>query len=339
MDIFINKPIWDKFTEAQMIEFKRAIYDHYREHGFPFYKLDSAQIKHEYDKLKNFDLDSIINGDVVRQTMHGLALCWYYHPENFSVVCGKFKTAMDAFQDDDLFRKVIDKRIKYGSFMTDAGMRKMLKTMSGVHAVSNFRPSAAAAIYRRYGGGRVWDMSLGYGGRLLGAMASGVVTEYTGTDPNHISLNNNILMFSEVISNYSDNGMSTSFRCEGSENYRPDAQSLDICFTSPPYHATEKYSDEPTQSYIKYPEYDVWLDKFLKKTAENCYRGLKSGGHLIMNIANTKDCPRLEENFCTIADSLNFRHKETLKLQLSRIMGNKSKGIYKYENIFCFTKP
>ena len=70
-------------------------------------------------------------------------------------------------------------------------MRSMLRRYSGTQMVSNFRPTAAAAMYNIFcdvdsplegtTAGTVWDPSMGYGGRLLGAITAGV--NYIGTDP------------------------------------------------------------------------------------------------------------------------------------------------------------
>lgn len=74
----------------------------------------------------------------------------------------------------------------------------------------------------------------------------------------------------------------------GSEDFLPDKESLDLCFTSPPYFNTEEYDTAPTQSYIKFPTPELWFNDFLMKTVENCYYGLKRGAFLIINIANVK---------------------------------------------------
>lgn len=317
-----------------MEAYKKEVFQHYRETGFPYYKLSYKQRIKEFYKLQKFDLDSIIEGTIVRQTMHGLALCWYYHPYAFDVVCNGLNTALQAFRNDALLTKAIDKRIKHGTFMTDAGMRKTLRSMSGVQAVSNFRPSAAAAIYKKYGGGDVWDMSAGFGGRLVGAQASGVKS-YIGTDPSVLAnegnrkLRNDLQYCSEI---------NVNLILSGSENYTPDFKSLDMCFTSPPYFNTEKYSNDADQSYIKYPEQKQWLNGYLRKTLKNCYYGLKDSGYLIINIANVKSYPELEKDFVTLAESLNFKLVETLQYQLSRMMGTRQLGTFKYEPIFVFKK-
>ena len=120
----------------------------------------------------------------------------------------------------------------------------------------------------------------------------------------------------------------------GSEVYEPKRESLDLCFTSPPYFDTEKYSDEPTQSYIKYPTKEEWINGFLYKTIENCYRGLKGNKYMLINIANTPKYKFIEEETIRISKELGFKQEKTIELTLSIVMG----AGYKYEPIFVFKK-
>ena len=123
-------------------------------------------------------------------------------------------------------------------------------------------------------------------------------------------------------------------QCYQTLNDMIEKESLDLCFTSPPYFDTEKYSDEPTQSYIKYPTQDEWVNGFLRKTIENCYYGLKEGGYMLYNIANTPKYKFIEEETVNISKGLGFTQEETLQLTLSSVMG----AGYKYEPIFVFKK-
>lgn len=351
---FVNKKVWSRYGEAQMRAFKESVFEHYRLNGFPYYKLTREEKQHEFEKLRNFDLDSIIVGDTVRQTMHGLSLAWSYFPHSFDVRCGKAKTPLEAFNDDVMLRKAIDKRIAHGTYMTDSGMRKTLRTMTGVQAVSNFRPSAAAAIYRRYAdpkndilgerGARVWDISAGFGGRMLGAAASNVVACYDSTDPStetHNGLRNMILdgVTFPVSSERGDVITLCSVYKVGSEEFVPVPAFYDICFTSPPYFDTEKYSEESTQSYVKFPTPDKWRDGYLRSTLRNCMLALRHGGILALNVANVKSYPTLAPDTYTVAREEGFEEVEILKLQLSRMLGTKNAGTFKHEPIFVFRKP
>ena len=119
----------------------------------------------------------------------------------------------------------------------------------------------------------------------------------------------------------------------GSEEFWPEKNSIDLCFTSPPYFDWEKYSDEETQSYKKYPAVQDWIDGFLWHTIDKCHYGLKAGGILAMNVADTKRIKNFEEETVRIAKQIHYKHIDTWYLQLSS-----QEGAVKVEPIFIFQK-
>lgn len=328
----INESYWRNSSPHELETFAEQIFNHYRMVGFPYYKYSDIEITDELIKTKAYcENTSQISGDIVTQSMHGLSLCWSFFPHHNEIKCGGLKSPMDAFLDDDMFRKVIRKRLDFGTYISDSGIRKTLKISSGLQAVSNFRPTAASAIYKRYGGGVVYDMSAGFGGRLLGAYLTKSVSKYIGTDPStktYTGLCNLSNSLTKLSPKYIE------IHNLGSEDFIPPKESIDICFTSPPYFDTEKYADEPTQSYAKYPTQEEWLNNFLGTTIRNCEYGLKSGGALIINIANVKTFKDLETRFTDLMKNYNFEYVETLKYSLSSIC----KAGFKYEPIFVYRK-
>jgi hypothetical protein len=234
---------------------------------------------------------------------------------------------MEAFSDDEIFRRVIEKRIKMGDNMSDNGIRKMLKVFTGTQCVSNFRPTASASIYTHFlpNGGKTWDMSGGYGGRLLGAWLAGV--DYVTTEPCGKTYDG-LKRISEFL----------SFDCEllkrGSEEADLPIHDIDLCFTSPPYFDCEKYSDEPTQSYLKFPTREAWLNDFMGQTISNCYSALKPDGTLLLNIQNVKSYPDLVQDIIYLCNIKGFNCTETWGLHLSNLAG----GGLKTEPILVFKK-
>jgi hypothetical protein len=211
--------------------------------------------------------------------------------------------------------------------------------------VSNFRPTAAAVLYNYFlpeAGGVVWDMCAGYGGRLLGAMSCSRVTKYIGTDPATLTMDGLREMVADVVPMARRLGHTTpeiELHPCGSEDFTPEPESLLMAFSSPPYFRAEAYSDEPTQSYIKFSSKEAWLHGFIGGTLRNCYIGLKPEGKLVINIANVKSYPDLEKDFVTLAEASGWKLVETLKLALSLMMGTRRKGeAFKYEPIFVFSK-
>lgn len=338
-EIFFNESHWRNMNENQLDEYVEKIFNYYRSTGFPFYRTDYKYRFDEYHKLRNYDYENIIKDDVVQQSMHGLGLAWSFFPHAFEVKCSNKMSPMDAFSNDEIFRKVIKKRLQMGTYMSDSGIMKMLRLYTGVQAVSNFRPTAAAAIYDKYAWhGKVWDMSAGWGGRLFGAARS-TVHKYIGTDPS-IATYYSLIDIKYFLLQTMDLNMDIVLYSEGSEDYIPEKESLDLCFTSPPYFDLEKYANEPTQSFLKYPEKNMWVEGFLRKTFQNCHHGLKKNGHMAINIADPKKKKdiSLESETIRVAKECGFKHTETLKLALSNPVMSNKQSAFKYEPIFVFQK-
>jgi hypothetical protein len=300
---------------------------------FPYYPTDYNWRRKEFNQFLQYQASLWENKDI-KQTMHCLALCWSYMPHSWAVQCKEMNSPLQTFESD--IEKVYKKMDQMGNGNTPSGMRKTLRIMTGSQGVSNFRPTAAHAIYNRFlpDGGTTWDMSGGYGGRLLGAIKSQI--NYIATEPATVTVKG----LKEIIKDWSQ--ISNIFRKvphfeivqKGSEDFLPDKESLDLCFTSPPYFNTEKYSDEETQSYIKFPTKDKWTDGFLRKTIQNCYYGLKRNRYMLINIANVSSFKDLEDVTIKTAEQEGFVYEDTYRLTLSKIGGNG----FKYEPIFVFRK-
>lgn len=338
--IFINKNIWKEFSEKEMEDYIDLVFNHYRQYGFPFFPSNSDYRLNEFIKLQNYvDKNNVFDEDSnsFKQTMHGLGLCWSYFPHSFSVNCNNKLSPIEAFNNDEIFKKVIKKRIQIGDNISDNGIRKMLKIYTNVQSVSNFRPTAACSIYKYFSKVlnnkelNVWDMSGGYGGRLFGAISSKVVSNYIATEPCEKTYKGLINICHDFKGEWVDN-----IYMLGSECFVAPKKDIDVCFTSPPYFDCEKYSNEDTQSYIKYKTKDLWLEGFLSKTIDNCYDSLKDGGYLALNIANVPSFKTFENDFLQIMCRKDmWEFDKTLYLSLSSLNKNKK---FKYEPIFIFKK-
>jgi len=310
---------------------KKNIFNNYRKEGFPYYNLSIEDQRKQIKQMdKYFESKKLIIGDTIHQTMHCLGTAWTYFPHSWNIKCSGKKTPMEIFSSDKLFMKAISKRLKRGGYVTDSGIRKELKTTTGAQGVSNFRPSASRAIYDKYGGdGIIYDPRCGFGGRLLGAISSPKVKKYIGCEPSSRTYRGLIEM-SRMLAKETVVELNTS----GSEDFELN-EDVDLAFTSPPYFNTEVYSDEATQSCNKFPEYGDWLDGYLHKTILNTVDHIKKGGYLIINIANTRNAPKLEADFKHIMNNIkSMELKETLKLSLSLI----NKTGFKYEPVFVYKK-
>ena len=323
-----------------------AVYDYWKDSGFPHYPTDYSWRKKHFTKLIRFDRSTLFKPkeQMIGQSNHGLSLAWSYMPHFWNIKCGYMKTPISVWESEEHLKKGIRKMLD-GTFwkqkeyhnVTASDIRSILRRYAGTQSVSNFRPTAAAVIYDKFlekasplfGGkaGTTWDMSCGYGGRLLGAIAADV--NYIGTDP----CEKTFVGLEEIKKDWAGLNRTVEIHQLGSEEFRPDKNSVDLCFTSPPYFDWEKYSEEETQSYKKYPTKEEWIEGFLRQTIENCYYGLKKGGVLIMNVANTKRIKNFETETTRLTMQAGFAYKDCWYLQLAS-----QEGTHKVEPIFIFEK-
>ena len=311
---------------------------YYRVHGFPDYEIGADDVAREFHKLQRFDERTIFHDGEIGQSMLGCGILWKWFPHWKEVLCGNQKSSIiEMWNDDDALRKLLKKtylwKLRHGERIWNANrIRQNAKVFLAGQSVSNFRPTVAKYIYNRFGGDSVFDMSCGYGGRFFGFCAS-TCRRYEGCDPCTKTYNGLVAMGEEMEPLM--DGKEFVFHKSGSEVFIPDCEGrFDLCFTSPPYFNTEKYSDEETQSWRKYDAFDGWCDGFLRRTIENCWQYLKDDGFMIINIADTPSVKGLESNTMRMAVETGFHHLDTYKMVLSSVAG---KG-KKFEPVFIFGK-
>ena len=312
----------------------QEIHDDWKSKGFPYYPKDEVWRNYIYQQLISFKRDTLVDrrNKIIGQSAHGLNLAWSFMEHAWGIKCGKMRTPIEIWNDEEHLKKGLNK-ILSGTFftkksahnITESDMRSMLRRYSGTQMVSNFRPTAAAALYDIFvdknsplegtEAGTVWDPSMGYGGRLLGAIAAGV--NYIGTDPCIPTFEG----LKEILEKYGNKYNTYKLHRQGSETFIPDDESLDFVFTSPPYFGWEAYGDEPEQSSIKFDTSEMWKEKFLKQTIANAYKGLKKGKYLALNVANTKQYKTFEEDTVNLSKSVGFEHTDTWWLSLSTQQG------------------
>ena len=173
-------------------------------------------------------------------------------------------------------------KVDRGTLRSCIGLRKYI--------CSQFKPNVAKSIYDMFKAKTILDFSAGWGDRLAGFYACDNTKHYVGIDPN----TNNHEGYKRQVEFYKKH--QTFFEDEKRVDLIPEPAEdvdyseyenhFDTIFTSPPYFNTEKYSDEDTQSYIRYKKIDDWNTNFLHKALDKMIPTLKVGGILAVNIAD-----------------------------------------------------
>lgn len=317
-------------------------FQYWRRRGFPHYRLSLKQMDIEYRRVANYRAQEVAPGTLIQGSMTGLGLANAFHPAMWSVPVGRAHTPMERFQSDIHLRRLLERALRVwpNRFSVNASnLRRMLSTFSNTMRVSNFRPVAAKALYERFSrpGDVVVDFSAGYGGRLLGCMP--LVRRYVGIDP----CTDQVRGLRSMIETLSDVTGPIQVHAEivqaCAEDYLPKLPggSVDLVFSSPPYHDHERYSDESSQSYRRYPDFEIWKSDFLARIVEHSARILRRRGYLLINIADVNGL-QLVEKARTLATRY-LRACKPLHLTLAKKPYLREESeVYKHEPILVFRK-
>lgn len=158
------------------------------------------------------------------------------------------------------------------------------------YVASQFKPSIAKGFYDYFKSVNVLDFSAGWGDRLAGFYCGESTKSFVGIDPN----TNNHPNYKKQIEFYEkhrtmfEQEKEVELICSPAEDvdFTKYENHFDTIFTSPPYFNVEKYSDEDTQSYIRYKDIDSWNKDFLHFTLDKLIFTLKKDGILAINISD-----------------------------------------------------
>jgi hypothetical protein len=253
----------------------------------------------------------------------------------------------DRFLDEKKLKRAIRICFEFrdsNKLVYPMSLRTALELVTGEN-VTNFKAQHARSIVEHLCPvmwGRVYDYSMGFGGRLLGVSASNMNYTYIGTDPN-----TETFAYLEYLNELLGGpGKDNELYCSTSQDYQ--CEDIDLAFSSPPYFNLEKYSDEPTQCMVEFDNLDQWFEGYAVPTItmQNIYNGLNSDGIFATNIADYKTYGQKEpilvvDRWIETAEKIGFKHTNTIKMLLSTRPGvgnDRKEGRQKWEGVYVFDK-
>ena len=115
--------------EVELEENINEVYKFWQERGFPYYNTDPTWRKEKMAKLQAVNCKDLLTKDnVIKPNQEGLSLAWSYMPHSFGIRCGKMRTPMEIYEDEEHFKKGI-KKLLTGSFF-------------GKYSVSDLKPAS-----------------------------------------------------------------------------------------------------------------------------------------------------------------------------------------------------
>jgi len=325
----LSRKYVESLNKKERIALIEPIFEEFRKNGF-LYPDDVEKLLTEWERLNKFvcaDDKIIFNNSSL-----GTFICRYFCKSFYEATEPKKENMVELFNDDETLKSVIKNRLgidwyqQKGKDDVEAFPISFRQIVQGfrssrkVPMISMFKPTVAKTLYERYSniGDTVYDFSMGFGGRLLGAMSCG--RKYVGVDPltadelnvmkKHFNFKNCKLV----------NGVSEEFYLL--------RDSIDFVMSSPPYFNQEVYSKDVRQAYNKGEDY--FYNVYWSQTLDNIWDMLKPGKIFALNVKNYPKMFEMAEN--------KFNHIDTMYLRTIRSHLNKTAGTEKLEPIYIFQK-
>lgn len=323
----------------------QEVYDIYRAKNiFPITYYSPAGVAKEIKKVIDRDVSDWDGKVLGMKLTQGSSLCKWFMPNMFDVVVrDNPNTQYKRFYQEEGLKKAIAFCLRYDTGVKPVQVQAGLRMTSSV--ATNFPPMRAKALFEHYApqNGVVYDYCCGFGGRMLGALASKKNLTYVGTEPNTQTYDQ-LVELGLAIEGVTGRTDSFDLYCAGSETDAVVSNwegKVDFAFSSPPYFNLERYSEEETQSYNKYNEVDTWLEGFVRPTVKNIYKLLKPNRYYAVNIADFKVGSKqvsFVDDWIRISIEEGFTYDHNLPMKLTTRTGNRGINDNKQEGIFVFYK-
>lgn len=258
---------------------------------------------------------------------------------------GRNKSPIEIFRTDDIntirllkyrfginnsinYKYVFNNEIVETTELFDVSFKQIRRAFEvNKYVISLFKPLLAKYIYERYGfdGMKVWDCCFGYAGRMLGFVSSFKNGIYYGNDPNK-ELYEEMCKLIEILK-IKDR---INIVCKPIEEMRMENNSIDLCFTCPPYFNNETYCCDEKQSNLRYLNYNDWVQGFLKILLEKYYNSLRVGGKciIVLDNKNVSICKNL-------ANEIGFQFCEEFEIKNTK---THLTGKNNFEKVIVFSK-
>lgn len=256
---------------------EEAAFAHFRATGFPYRALTRHECMQEINALAAMPSDNLL------MTNAGYHVADTYHPHRFHGAAEGMRSPISAFAHDGLLRKALRLALEDGRSL-GRDYPTTLNIVSGVQACANFRPGFALLLYRRFcpSGGIILDTSTGYGGRLVGFLASDAAL-YVGIDPSTLTHEGNTKLARDL-------GVADRIELHNLPAEEVPTEAVrgrcDFAFTSPPYFRKERYADEGTQSNLRFRDPAAWREGFLAPMLRLQFAALRPGSMSAINVAD-----------------------------------------------------
>lgn len=194
--------------------------------------------------------------------------------------------------------------------------------------IQEFPPHVARDLALEYSlskSSKVLDPCAGWGGRMIGF--STIVDSYTCCEPSTRTAAG-LRKLHDWLRVFRSSFTATIYEAPFEDVELPP-QSFDFALTSPPYYDTERYADEPTNSFKRYSTFEAWCTGFYAPLIHRTMAALKPDAAFVLNIGS-RVYP-LNERLHQIIRDRYIVEKQKGKLSASNGLGKDGEGETFYE--------
>lgn len=300
-EIFISEDEWTELNKKhKQSDLIQAISDTMGRLELPLKPITKEDALKSFEDLQKFDASTLIKkGELFTKRSYKWTMT-----DTYIDMSNVGNTASNFFHQDARFKcDSLNSPSPYRVWHTEKFRLNMLKNLWTMptkvvdsnrlrqamtlrnYVASQFKPSAAKALYTYFNSRHVLDFCGGWGDRLAGFSACDNTKHYTVVDPNE-RLHPNYLNQTEAYA--TDKSYRLYERC--AEDMKYDS-TFDTIFTSPPYLDIERYTQEDNQSWKRHKYNskdgsDNWQKGFLQVAISRAWEVLESGGTMAINIAD-----------------------------------------------------
>lgn len=324
IDQFLNKKFSTRnLSNEEFIEILPLMAVELSEFNYlPHYS--DLELNDDWNKLLNWMCDKNFINSTSRI---GVKLCEHFFPNFYDIKNTKGLSFKDLWNNSKFLEKVIIWNRKSHSTPYISELKRGVYFCGGLPKSTMYRPQMAKIITQKQN--RVLDPCAGWGGRMLGSVASGC--HYIAFEPNTETYNNlqklvHFLGIQNYVTLYCDDALNMS---------KYDFGNVDVVLTSPPYFNLEIYTDELTQSIANCSTYKLWEQNFLFPLIEMCTSRLNPNGKSCWNVANFKNYNMWDSVF-NAHSNVNYTKTNEYSVISSARQVNQKKKIL--DTTICFQK-
>ena len=313
----------------------------------------TAILNDEYTALeRRKDWESLVKKEVLRdgdiipldaRSRPGHKLLDHYMPHFYDVANYK-GVSVRSLMTQEAVEKALLANLAMHSTPYKSEIRRMLVLTGGLGNVTKYRAATAKAVVQYFGATRVLDPCIGWGGRMLGALAAGATYVGCEPDPKTAAGLRGILGDPAIPTSIPQLAHVLEAPVETSWDILRGSGPYDMVLTSPPYFNLERYT-AGDQSVTRHTTWSTWLRDWLQPVVLGCLSMLEEGGTSCWSVKNFRT-----EAWYPLADEVTRIHKEAgwtlVKTVTMRGSGRPGAGRVKggketresEEETFCFRR-